>query len=75
MNRRTLLAGMTVVASQSPMTCPLVGDLILNLPRFHHFEQSPPAPVNGRLTLPERPGFGIELDAAKIEKQTQVSWD
>jgi L-alanine-DL-glutamate epimerase-like enolase superfamily enzyme len=26
--------------------------------------------VRGRIALPERPGFGIEFDAAKVEKQS-----
>ena len=70
-----LLASLHVVASQSPMTCPLVEYLILNLPRFAHFEKYPIEPVKGRLALSDRPGFGIELDPAKVERQTQVTWD
>jgi len=30
--------------------------------------------VNGQTTLPERPGFGIELDESKIETQRLVEW-
>jgi L-alanine-DL-glutamate epimerase-like enolase superfamily enzyme len=28
----------------------------------------------GKFALPERAGFGIELDPAKVEKQSQMSW-
>jgi L-alanine-DL-glutamate epimerase-like enolase superfamily enzyme len=30
--------------------------------------------VNGKLTLPETPGFGIVLDEAKIEKRSTATW-
>jgi L-alanine-DL-glutamate epimerase-like enolase superfamily enzyme len=42
---------------------------------YHHFEKEPLRPTAGRITLPERPGFGIDLDPAKIEKQTHVTWN
>ena len=29
---------------------------------------------DGRIALPERPGFGIEFDPARVEKQTQAKW-
>jgi L-alanine-DL-glutamate epimerase-like enolase superfamily enzyme len=69
-----LHAALHVVASQSPMTCPLVEDLIIKMSSFHHFEKRPPGVVSGRIALPERPGFGIELDPGKIEKQTLSRW-
>jgi L-alanine-DL-glutamate epimerase-like enolase superfamily enzyme len=69
-----LHAALHVVASQSPMTCPLVEDLIIKMSSFHHFEKQPLGVVNGKIALPERPGFGIELDPGKIEKQTLLRW-
>ncbi len=66
-------AALHVVASQSPMTCPLVEYLILKMDSYHHFEKIAPRPVDGKLTLPDRPGFGIELDPAKVEKQGLMS--
>jgi len=65
-----LHAAMHVVASQSPMTCPLVENLILKMLYYHWFEKNPPTVVGGQIALTERPGFGIELDAAKIEAST-----
>jgi L-alanine-DL-glutamate epimerase-like enolase superfamily enzyme len=64
-------ASLHVVGSQSPMTCPLVEYLFNKMSYFYWFEKYPPKPVNGRLVLSERPGFGIELDQAKIEKRTE----
>jgi L-alanine-DL-glutamate epimerase-like enolase superfamily enzyme len=36
---------------------------------YYFFETPELRPVNGKIKLPEGPGFGTELDAAKIEKQ------
>jgi L-rhamnonate dehydratase len=69
-----LHAALHVVASQPPMTCPLVEYLINKMSGFHHFEKQPPGLSGGMIELPGRPGFGIELDPAKVEKQTLVKW-
>jgi len=61
-------AALHVVASQSPMTCPLAEYLIHFKPSKTHFEKDPPVPVNGRIALPTRPGFGIELDESKVRE-------
>ncbi len=67
-------AALHVVASQSPMTCPWIEYLINKMSSYHHFEKHDYQVVNGHVALPERPGFGIELDPAKVEKRTQMSW-
>lgn len=68
-------AALHVVASQSPMTCPLVEYLWNKMDGYyHHFEKNPPKATAGKLSLPERPGFGIEIDPAKVEKQSIASW-
>ena len=68
-------AAMHVVASQSAKVCPLVEYLIGKMDgSYYHFEKNPPRPVNGVLTLPGRPGFGIELDVSKISKSEVITW-
>jgi L-alanine-DL-glutamate epimerase-like enolase superfamily enzyme len=67
-------AALHVVASQSPMTCPLVEYLFSKMKSYYHFEKDRPVPKNGRLALGERPGFGIELDPAAVQKRSVVSW-
>jgi L-alanine-DL-glutamate epimerase-like enolase superfamily enzyme len=57
------------VASQSPALCPFGEYLINHVPEKLHFMKDPPLAVAGHVTLRERPGFGIELDATKIERQ------
>jgi L-alanine-DL-glutamate epimerase-like enolase superfamily enzyme len=70
----SLHAALHVVASQSPMTCPLVEYLITKMRDYYWFEKYPLRPANGRIALPDRPGFGIEFDEAKVEKQALADW-
>lgn len=67
-------AALHVVASQSPATCPLVEYLFSKMKSYYWFEKEQPVPVDGKLALPERPGFGIELDPAKISRQSVATW-
>ena len=62
-------AALAIVASQSPSVCPVGEYLLVHVPEKLWFQKDPPVPVNGLVTLPEKPGFGIEFDAGKIEKQ------
>ncbi len=64
-----------VVASQSPMTCPMVEYLFNKMSGYHHFERQPPVLSNGRIALSDRAGFGIELDPTKVERQSLVTWN
>ena len=38
------------------------------------FLRNPVTPVGGVITLDDRPGLGMALDAAKIEEQRALSW-
>jgi L-alanine-DL-glutamate epimerase-like enolase superfamily enzyme len=62
-----------IVASQSPSLCPFGEYLINYVPEKLHFMRDAPLTANGWVSLPERPGFGIELDAAKIERQESLT--
>ena len=70
----SLHAAMHLIASQSPAVCPLAEYLILKMREYYHFEKNAPAPKAAHFTLPEGPGFGIELDDAKIESRQQLHW-
>jgi L-rhamnonate dehydratase len=71
----SLHAAMHVVASQPHEVCPLVEYLINKMEgTWYSLEKHPPRPKNGVLTLPDRPGFGIELDPAKIDTREIISW-
>jgi L-alanine-DL-glutamate epimerase-like enolase superfamily enzyme len=62
-----------IVASQSPSLCPFGEYLINYVPEKLHFMKDAPLTADGWVTLPDRPGFGIELDPAKIERQESLT--
>jgi L-alanine-DL-glutamate epimerase-like enolase superfamily enzyme len=62
-------AALHIVASQSPAVCPFGEWLINYVPEKLHFMKDPLVTNNGQVQLSEKPGFGIELDPAKVEKQ------
>ena len=69
-----LHAALHVVASQSPITCPLVEYLFTKMEYYYDFEKYQLRPVNGMIELPERPGFGIEFNESKITEMRKVSF-
>jgi hypothetical protein len=56
-------------AGRSPAVCPFGEYLINYVPEKLHFMKDPPLTTNGLVQLPGKPGFGIELDPARVEKQ------
>jgi L-rhamnonate dehydratase len=62
-------AALHIVASQPPAVCPFGEYLINYVPEKLHFIKDPPLTTNGLVQLSDKPGFGIELDPAKVEKQ------
>jgi L-alanine-DL-glutamate epimerase-like enolase superfamily enzyme len=41
---------------------------------YYWFEKWDPKPVDGKIPLPETPGFGIALDEAKISRRSVATW-
>ncbi len=71
----SLHAALHVIASQSPAVCPLAEYLILKMKSYYHFEKNPPAIKNAHFSLAEAPGYGIELDDAKVEARELMHWN
>jgi L-rhamnonate dehydratase len=67
-------AALHLIASQSPAVCPLAEYLILKMRSYYHFEKNPPVLKEAHFALPERPGYGIELDDSKVESREQMHW-
>lgn len=65
----SIQAALHVVVSQSPEVCPLVEYLIAHVEHKMHFQKEPPLTNNGIIRLPLKPGFGIDLDASKIDNR------
>ena len=70
----SLHAALHVIASQSPAVCPLAEYLILKMKSYYHFEKDPPVLTRAHFALPDTPGYGIELDDAKVESREQIHW-
>jgi L-rhamnonate dehydratase len=70
----SLHAALHVIASQSPAVCPLAEYLILKMQSYYHFEKHPPAPEKAHFALPDAPGYGIELDDARVESREMMHW-
>jgi len=69
-----LHAAMNVIASQSPAVCPLAEYLVIKMQSYYHFEKNPPVLKNAHLQLSDAPGYGIELDDAKVESREMMHW-
>ncbi len=70
----SLHAALHLIASQSPAVCPLAEYLILKMRSYYHFEKNAPAPKNAHFELPTAPGYGIEFDETRVERQEQLKW-
>jgi L-rhamnonate dehydratase len=70
----SLHAALHLIAGQPPAVCPLAEYLILKMRSYYHFEKNPPIPTRAHFALPSGPGYGIEFDETKIEKQELVHW-
>lgn len=69
-----LHAALHVVASENPSTCPLSEFLVLKMASYYHFDLHPLVPVSGKILMPTRPGFGMELNKSKIINEKFLSW-
>ena len=70
----SLLSALHVAGSQSPAAVPMVEYLINHQPNKQFFHRLQYAPQNGSIKLPQKPGLGIELDKAKIEKRAAIGF-
>jgi L-alanine-DL-glutamate epimerase-like enolase superfamily enzyme len=64
-----------LIAAQPPPLCPLLEYLVKWNQIHQFFLQHPLEPENGLVRLPDRPGLGMDLDQAKIERQVELRWD
>ena len=71
----SLRASLHTIFSQSPMTFPMGEYLVLKMQHYHHFEKSPMVVEQAHVALPTAAGFGVELDAGRIDSQRVWSFD
>ena len=70
----SLRAAIHTIASQSPMTFPLAEFLVIKMRTYYHFDANPPMPVRAHFAPPTKPGYGIELDQAKVESRRVLTF-
>lgn len=63
-----------LIAAWPETTCPLLEYLVKWNEIHQFFLKHPLKPVHGMVVLPTRPGLSMELDEAKIEKRSEVSF-
>ena len=61
-----------VIAAQSPETCPMAEFIWKTQPMKQWFHKEYVEPENGSIVLHTRPGLGVELDDAKIERRVEI---
>jgi L-rhamnonate dehydratase len=71
----SLHAALHVIGSQSPAVCPLAEYLVIKMRSYYHFEKNPLALKNAHIALPDSPGYGIEIDDAKVDSRELMHWD
>lgn len=62
------------IAAQPPTLCPMLEYLVKWNDVHQFFFKEPLRPVGGTITVPDRPGIGMELDEAKIEDERELRW-
>jgi L-alanine-DL-glutamate epimerase-like enolase superfamily enzyme len=70
----SLHAALHVIGSQSPAVCPLAEYLVIKMRSYYHFEKNPLVLERAHFTLPDGPGYGIELDESKVEARELMHW-
>jgi L-rhamnonate dehydratase len=63
-----------LIASQPVNVCPLLEYLVKWNQIHQFFWREPVIPVNGEVTLSEKPGMGMEIDEDKVEQRQEMSW-
>jgi L-rhamnonate dehydratase len=64
-----------LMASQPTLMAPILEYLVKWNEIHQHFFKDKVKPVNGCVTVPDRPGMGIELDPAAIEKERYLGFE
>jgi L-alanine-DL-glutamate epimerase-like enolase superfamily enzyme len=63
------------MASQPALMAPILEYLVKWNAVHQHFFAEPIVPKNGTVTVPDRPGMGMDLDPAKIEQARYLTFE
>jgi L-alanine-DL-glutamate epimerase-like enolase superfamily enzyme len=62
-----------LIASQPPNLCPIIEYLIKWNEIHQFFWKEPVKPVGGVVRVPDKPGMGVEIDEAKVERRKELA--
>ncbi len=63
-----------LTAAMPELLCPLVEYLVKWNELLQFFWVEPVKPVGGVVSVPDRPGIGVDIDPAKVEEERDLSW-
>ena len=67
-------ANVHLSAALPALSCPMVEFLVKWNVILQFFWTEPLVPVDGYVTVPDRPGMGMELDMDKVEEERELDW-
>jgi L-alanine-DL-glutamate epimerase-like enolase superfamily enzyme len=67
-------ANVHLSAALPTLSVPFVEFLVKWNQILQFFWKEPLVPVDGMVTVPDRPGMGMEIDPAKIEEESELDW-
>ena len=67
-------ANVHLSAALPALSCPMVEFLVKWNVILQFFWKEPLVPVDGYITVPDRPGMGMELDMSKVEEERELDW-
>ena len=64
-----------MLAAQPATLCPML-EFLMNHSIIHQFFfEEAVEPRNGVVTLPDRPGMGVEIDDGKVQRRQVLRWE
>jgi len=67
-------ANLHLTAAMPTTTVPMVEYLVKWNELLQFFWREPVTPINGMVTVPQKPGMGMEIDASKVKSERELSW-
>ena len=67
-------ANVHLSAALPALSCPMVEFLVKWNVVLQFFWKEPLVPVDGYVTVPDRPGMGMEIDMDKVEEERELDW-
>ncbi len=67
-------SNMALTAAMPELLTPWVEYLVKWNELLQFFWKEPVKPIDGVVTVPDRPGLGVDIDESKIDEETELTW-